>query len=152
MLKKNGFTMAETIVSIAIIVMISLVILTTSAVCSKSFLKSKCLNFGITQIDNVCKIYEKTNVVLAGEISYDTLKTNLNTFYGQNIEYTQTSQNDLIFELVFDKNYKIEEKGIIKVNIVFLNLNGFLTLCGKVFMEDNSIYENNVVFKKVVSA
>lgn len=150
MRKKNGFTMAETIVSIAIILMISLVILKTTALCSKSILKSKSLNFGITQVDNVCKIYEKTDIVLGSEINYDTLKLNLNSFFGKNIVYNESAESGLGFEIVFDKSYKIDENGATKVNIAFTKQDGFLVMSGKVLLDDSVLYENGTIFKKVV--
>lgn len=152
MRNKNGFTIYETIVSIAIVLMISLVILTTTLISNKSVLKSKSLNFGLNEVENVSKIYKSTDVVEGGIIKYDNLKNTLNTFYNQEISYEQNVETGFLsFALHYNNDCKFDSNGTNIVVFSFTKNDAYITLSGKVVYNDSIIYENAAIFEKVVA-
>lgn len=152
---KNGFTIYETIISLAVIVMISLLCATACLFTNKSILKSKSLNVGLVEIENISKIYKDTNIENLGEFSVEPLKSNIENFYNVEINFMENFEENenncvLMFELFFDNSFKITDNANTKVWIAFFKNNNYLKMCGKIFYGNSIIFENENVFEKAV--
>jgi hypothetical protein len=148
MKKYNGFTLAECVTAITIVILLSAIAVSICLMANNLTIKNNCLKFALNECDNICAIFEKSDVGLSGE-KIANLKSDLISYYGENLTFYEN--DDLCnFEIRFDAKklvYSKDSSSLIYSKIYIYN-SKYITLSVCVKNGDNVLYENLNLFQK----
>ncbi|MBQ2713943.1 MAG: prepilin-type N-terminal cleavage/methylation domain-containing protein [Clostridia bacterium] len=134
---KKGFTLVETVVALAVIVVISFAFFSMATFASVNLEKSNIKNYGIIEMQGVSDVFSGTNFASAGQFSVAEFEENL-AFCG----YELKSENEgFTFSKQIDGQGQPNIKGKGLYQFWISKNSGFVTLSGKIFYEEKVLYE-----------
>lgn len=134
---KKGFTLVETVVALAVILVISFAFFSMATFASVNLEKSNIKNYGIIEIASITKVFETTNFQLSGQFSAQELQENLE-FCGYALE--GQNQNFMFSRQVDGQGQQnINGKGEYQFFVTFAN--NFVTLSAQILYGDKLLYE-----------
>lgn len=143
---KKGFTLVETVVALAVILIVSFAFFSMATFASVNLEKSNIKNYGIMEITGITNVFDASDFENAGQFSVQNFKENL-VFCGyelldENQKYAFSKQVD------GEGQTNINGKGIYQFYTSFSN--GFVSLWGQILYADKVLYEMPVYQKAVV--
>ncbi|MBP3389609.1 MAG: prepilin-type N-terminal cleavage/methylation domain-containing protein [Clostridia bacterium] len=134
---KKGFTLVETVVALAVIVVISFAFFSMATFASVNLEKSNIKNYGIIEMQGVSDVFSGTNFASAGQFSVAEFEESL-AFCG----YELKAENEgFTFSKKVDGQGQISIKGKGLYQFWVSENSGFVTLSGKIFYEEKVLYQ-----------
>lgn len=148
---KRGFTLIETIVALAIIVIITFCFILMSTYVTSTIQKSKIKALGIIQIESCLDVFQTTNFVSDGNFTVENFDRNLNFNFDSAInDYKTIAENTYNYCIPTDENFTVNDDGNIKFNLNLEKSGTELTFLVELYFNDDKIYEMPRAFVRVV--
>lgn len=146
-MKKNGFTIAEVVVSIFIVILIGVSIATSCLIATNNSTKAKVLQFAVNEMQNMQKLFSSCNLVSEEIVDYSDLDEKINCFYNGNVE-TFAKDGNLTVRLCFNYDYVIGADLVNVIEMIFSCKENCVNMQGKVMQKDKELYNNLSIFKR----
>ena len=134
---KKGFTLVETVVALAVILVISAAFFSMATFASVNLEKSNIKNYGIMEMDGITSVFEATSFESAGQFSALEFQQNL-AFCGY--ELRQENQS-FTFSKQVDGQGQVNHEGKGKYQFFADFSENFITLSGQILYGDKVLYE-----------
>ena len=150
-MQKKGFTLVETVVAIAIILIITTAFYSLASYVNLSTQRAQATINGINESKNVLTIFEQADFVEGGQFSLEDFETKLNWVYG-GINIDMLEEDEYTFQLTYNTEHQRADDGMCKYNFyVSYNVNQ-VEFTAKIYFNEKLLYEMPEKFTKVVSA
>ena len=143
---KKGFTLVETVVALAVIVVISFAFFSMATFASVNLEKSNIKNYGFIEIQGIIDVFSATNFEIAGQFSVAEFEENLE-FCGYELK-EENQGFTFLKQINAEGEQSLNGKGVYQFWVS--ENSGFVTLSGKIFYEEKVLYEMPA-FQKVVN-
>ena len=143
---KKGFTLVETVVALAVIVVISFAFFSMATFASINLEKSNIKNYGIIEMQGILDVFSSSNFEIAGQFSVAEFKDDLE-FCGYELK---EENQGFTFLKQIDAGGQQSDKGKGTYQFWVFKTSEFVVLSGKIFYDNKLVYEMPA-FQKVVN-
>jgi len=152
MKKEKGYMLTETIIAIAIILVISFSFFSLSLFVNSNYQKSTVIVLGLNQIENILTIFEESSFLESEEFTTTTFEENLNFAFDTNETNKQIISSERInYSINFNSQLNIESNGEIEIFFEIIKTNTQVSFSAKILKLSKQIYEMPNAFFKAVA-
>lgn len=152
MKKKKGYMLTETVVAIAIILLISFSFFSLSLFVNSNYQKSNAITFGVNQIENILSTFLASSFAESEVFTTAVFENNLNFVYNSNEFNKQNITAEKVkYTIVFDSNFQIAPSGEMQIVFDITKSETQVSFFAKLFKNSKQIYEMPTAFYKAVA-
>ena len=152
MKKKKGYMLTETVVAIAIILLISFSFFSLSLFVNSNYQKSNAITFGVNQIENILSTFLASSFAESEVFTTAVFENNLNFVYNSNEFNKQNITAEKVkYTIVFDSNFQIAPSGEMQIVFDITKSETQVSFFAKLLKNSKQIYEMPTAFYKAVA-
>lgn len=150
MKKVKGFSLAECVVAVLIVMLVGFSLVTTALVAISNTNKANAIQIINNESLNLVKIVKETSLEDNGEYSSTNLESALLKYYGKIFDLSEQKLNNK--ESVFIKDSgEIAPSGNIRLDLTFMKNNEYIALSLSGYYKDKLIKAESIIFEKYVA-
>ena len=151
MSNNKGFSLAECVVAVAIVMLISLALVSTCLIAVSNTNKANALQIINNESLNLAKIIKTIDIENGGEYEPEKLEKSLLEYYGKvfNLSEDKLNTNESIF---LKDDGEIGASGNIQIVLTFFKKDDYLVLTMSGYYKQNQIKKQSVIFEKYVES
>lgn len=150
MKKRKGFSLAECVVAVLIVMLVGFSLVTTALVAISNTNKANAIQIINNESLNLVKIVKETSLEDNGEYSSTNLESALLKFYGKIFDLSEQKLNNKANIFIKDSG-EIAPSGNIRLDLTFMKKNEYIALSLSGYYKDKLIKEESILFEKYVA-
>lgn len=134
---KKGFTLVESVISMAIILLISICFYSLINYANISFQKNVAVNIAVKQINNALIVFESEDFVLENAFSLTDFEEKIGWAFEHNVIVKDVGK----YECSFNEQGQFKGNGKIKITFIVSQNNGAVSFTASAFSSNSKVYQ-----------